>query len=268
MRWLKKWPLLVLAILAVASVIGWEERHCQAQAEQCRAAYSAQARSDRNSFWLTPDQHAAEQEAITAACEPNGYFCRLFGTANLPAVFLVFIGIGGVLAALRTLKAIQRQADVAINAERAWLVVELVPTGIKFNGVRYKPVGSTSEELVESDLSDGNNFEYTLKITNMGKTPALITKYAINVGDGMSEPRVIASGSPHLALAGERQWYFDPIDVATEVKKYANDAAISFYGEVFYEHVFAKGEAIEESFAYRLEKSTGRLSRASTDRNA
>ena len=44
MRWLKKWWWLLLVIATIASVIGWEEKHCQAQADQCKAAYSAQAR--------------------------------------------------------------------------------------------------------------------------------------------------------------------------------------------------------------------------------
>jgi hypothetical protein len=111
MRWLKKWWWLLLAIIAIACVIGWEEKHCQTQAEQCRAEYSQQARSDRSSFWLTPDQHAAEQEAITAACEPNSYFCRFFGAANLPTVFLVFIGAFGTWAALKTLRRMGDQVE-------------------------------------------------------------------------------------------------------------------------------------------------------------
>jgi hypothetical protein len=266
MKWLNKWWLL-LVIFAIASVIGWEEKHCQTQADQCRAAYSVQTRSDRNSFWLTPNQHAAEQQAIAAACEPNGYFCRFFSATNLPSVLLVFVGIFGTWAALKTLKAIEIQADVAVNAERAWLVVELVPTGIKINGRRYRPVESTSEELTESDLSDGNNFEYTLKITNMGKTPAFITKYTINVTDGVGEPQVIEFGLPNLALAGEKQWYFESIDVGAEVQKHANNATICFFGELSYEHVFAKGRAIQESFAYGLERSTGKLQRVPTDHN-
>ena len=109
MKWLTKWWWLLVVIVAIASVIGWEEKHCQTQADQCRAAYSAQARSDRAIFWMTPDQRASEQQAITAACEPNGYFCRLFGAANLPSVILVLVGIGGILAAIQTLNNIERQ---------------------------------------------------------------------------------------------------------------------------------------------------------------
>ncbi|MGB6715402.1 MAG: hypothetical protein WBE47_00475 [Candidatus Acidiferrales bacterium] len=112
MRWLKKWWWLLLVIATIASVIGWEEKHCQAQADQCKAAYSAQARSGKSIFWLTPDQRASERQAITAACEPNSYFCRLFSAANLPSMLLVLVGIFGIWAAIRTLNSIEYQTHL------------------------------------------------------------------------------------------------------------------------------------------------------------
>lgn len=112
MKLLKTWWWVPLVIFAITYVIWREEEHCQTQANECRAEYSAQARSDRSIFWLTPDQRAAEQQTIAAACEPNGYFCRLFGPANLPSVILVFVGIGGIWAAVQTLRNIARQTNL------------------------------------------------------------------------------------------------------------------------------------------------------------
>jgi hypothetical protein len=87
MGWAEKWWWTVL-ILAIALVIGWEEKRCQTQAYQCRASYAAQAQSDRLRGKISINQQASEQQAIAAACEPNGYFCRLFSSANLPTMLL------------------------------------------------------------------------------------------------------------------------------------------------------------------------------------
>jgi hypothetical protein len=126
MRWVKQWWWLLLIILAITSVIWCKEERCQSQANQCRATYEAQAQYERlsSSRVLTVDQRATEQRAIGAACEPNGYLCRLFGAANLPTVVLVFIGIGGIWAALWTLKAIQRQADIQEAPLQQWIAID------------------------------------------------------------------------------------------------------------------------------------------------
>jgi hypothetical protein len=121
---LRKWWQLLIVILAVALVIGWEEKRCEAEAYQCRANYTAQERLLGD---ISVNQQASDQQAIAAACEPNGYFCRLFGPTNLPTVLLVFIGIGGVWAALQTLWAIQEQAESTskdvIRLNRAYLAI-------------------------------------------------------------------------------------------------------------------------------------------------
>ncbi len=138
MRWIKKWWWLTLVILAVTSVIGWREERCQAQDDECRASYEAQAQSERiGAGRLTVNQQASEEQAIAAACEPNGFFCRFFSPANLPNILLVLIGVGGVIAALVTLRSIKtqtvhlsRQADylgqqthIQETAARQWLLI-------------------------------------------------------------------------------------------------------------------------------------------------
>lgn len=67
-------------------------------------------------------------------------------------------------------EAARDNAAAVLNSERVWLVVELVPTAVKINGLRYFPSNNAGSELSESDMSGEKNFEYTLKLTNMGKT--------------------------------------------------------------------------------------------------
>lgn len=161
MKWLKKWWWLLTIIFSVALVIGWEEKRCQTQSYQCRASYMQQAQSERLSGNVSVNQQASEQQAIAAACETDGYFCRLFGAANLPTMLLVLIGIGGIWAALRTLGAIERQANIMDKAlkviEAADVAIEsvsLVPAGAinpdSHIGLRLKNVGRTRAENVRS----------------------------------------------------------------------------------------------------------------------
>jgi hypothetical protein len=111
MKRIRKWYWLIAAILAIALIIGWEEKRCQSQANQCKAEYTAQAQLERLSGNISVYQQASEQQAIAAACEPNGYFCPLLSATNLPTLLLVLIGIAGIYAALQSLDIIKRQAD-------------------------------------------------------------------------------------------------------------------------------------------------------------
>lgn len=149
-------------------IIGWKESRCERQEKQCRAYYAA--RESRLSGFSV-DGNAAEQEAIGAACEPDGYFCRLFSAANLPTWLLVFVGLGGVWAALRTIGTLEKQADAGkdaakaavlsaqavINSERAWI-----------DGQFVKNVDIATR--------------YILSIKNYGKTPAMVSSLELRFG--------------------------------------------------------------------------------------
>jgi hypothetical protein len=156
MGWAKKWWWLIVLILAIAFIVGWEEERCQAQAYQCRASYTAQAQSERLSGNVSINQQAAEQQAIAAACEPNSYFCRLFSAANLPTMLLVFIGVGAIWAALRTLWAIEHQVKLQKTAMRQW-----IDTGNWTQGPQY-----TDEILtgigIQIPIVNGTNYPMTL----------------------------------------------------------------------------------------------------------
>jgi len=164
-RWVKKWWWLCLVIGATILVIGWKERRCQIQAEKCRADYAAQ---ESRLFGFSVDGNAAEEDAIDAACEPNSYFCRLFSAANLPTVLLVFVGFGGIWAAIRTLRAIERQAGIMERQisipYRAYLTAEepemsvsgQVKVPIKNYGQIAARIVTVGVEIIVQKLPNGN----------------------------------------------------------------------------------------------------------------
>ena len=57
--------------------------------------------------------------------QPPHYLYRVFDAANLPNILLMFVGIGGTWAALRTLKALEKQVAAQVNTERAWMEVDI-----------------------------------------------------------------------------------------------------------------------------------------------
>jgi hypothetical protein len=161
--WLRKWWWLPAGVLAIALIIGWKEERCESQAHQCRAAYEAQAQSERiGSNRLTVYQQAAEQRAIATACEPNGYFCRLFGAANLPNIGLLLAGIIGIAVAISTLKSISRQGD-------------LLEKQITIPFRAYLAIGEPTHTANEQILSFG------FPIRNYGHMAASITRISMEV---------------------------------------------------------------------------------------
>jgi hypothetical protein len=210
---------------------------------------------------LTADQQASAQQAIAAACEPHSYFYGLFGAANLPTMLLVLIGVCGIGAALRTLKAIEKQAEAAVNAERAWLVAELVPTATKHGSRFLIPADGYTGELSGEDMAGSKHFQYQLKVTNMGKTPAVITKYTIKRSNGTDEGTLIDFELPYRSIGAGGQWYFYALDVDGESTNYRADDHVFFFGNVSYQHVFSRRDTVLEPFAYSLKRDTGRLER-------
>ncbi|HXA78221.1 MAG TPA: hypothetical protein VNV41_13905 [Candidatus Acidoferrales bacterium] len=232
----------------------------------------------------------------------ESYSCRLIAPANLPTGYLVIVGIGGVFVAVSTLSAIRRQtrsihhqaiqvrqqthilnksaeateiaaesakasADALIASERAWLIAELVPTAIKHGHRWYVPDGNKTGELSDADLSDGNQFKYQLKVTNMGRTPAFVTNYSISRSNGSDEGQLIDFELPHRSLGAGGQWYLYALDVDTEVRNYSDDSAIVFFGNITYQHVFSNKTTIQEHFAYAFKRETGRLERMPVPEN-
>jgi hypothetical protein len=164
-------------------------------------------------------------------------------------------------AAQKAAEAAQDSSAALINSERAWLIAELVPTATKFAGRWYKPVGNNMGELSDAELADGKQFEYQLKVTNMGKTPAYVTRYTISRSNGTDEGQLIDFGLPHRSLASSERWYLCALDVEREVKNYAAEEKVLFFGNIFYQHVFSNKDTIRESFAYFFKRENGRLER-------
>lgn len=107
---------------------------------------------------------------------------------NLPNVGLLIAGIFGIWVANRTLTAIRVQTEVAtlaaqaardsadalINSERALLVTELVPDAVQREDGTWVKNDSFRVPLSRDEIIIGAFYQYKVKITNIGKTPAQV----------------------------------------------------------------------------------------------
>lgn len=209
-RWVKKWWWLCLIIGIMILVIGWKERRCQAQAGKCRADYAAQ---ESRLLGFSVDGNAAEQDAINEACEPNGYFCRLFSSANLPTWFLVFVGFGGVWAAIRTLRAIESQS---VNSRKEVVLLNRA----------YLTVGNWTFGCL-----DENKIAASFRIYNPSHTAARIETIEFKCGETTSK-------STCGRLLTPREGYFVPLVVEEIVPIQVKTYLIS--GRITYTDIFRR----------------------------
>jgi hypothetical protein len=96
--------------------------------------------------------------------QPPHYLYRVFDAPNLPNILLVFVGIGGVWAALRTLKTIEKQVEAQVNAERAWMEVDIALDG-----------SNAYTEVTDGQQPTVTVVRLEVKWLNVGRTPAWIS---------------------------------------------------------------------------------------------
>jgi hypothetical protein len=156
-------------------------------------------------------------------------------------------------------EAAKRSADAYIAAERAWLFVELVPAAHLYSDGRWyrysaegRPIGMSDKEVAA-----GEHLQQTIRITNMGRTPGIITRYQIAVtGEEENSPaRVVVSGNPYHSLAGEKSLdiNWDTLDAFEFIQGHR---IVVFVGDVIYHHVFDKFKTDEQRFVYVFDPAT------------
>lgn len=171
------------------------------------------------------------------AC-PNSdstYVCKLVSATNLPTDYLVIIGIEGVLAAIFTLGAINRQAGIAERQTRsvhhqAIQVKRQTRILGKTADAAKESAGAAllnAEALVNSErpwLLLGKKLfpdrahtwlELEIRVHNFGRTPAKVTamQFDVRFGDSQENPprpeffEKIEPFNPHVLPQGEELTY-------------------------------------------------------------
>jgi len=181
MRWIV--GVFSVLIFVFTLIVSWAEKSGGA----CYKQRNSQREEDRRSP-LTVDGLEKEQESPqqtnNPAADSESYLCRLIAPANLPNIYLVLVGIGGIFAAIGTLDILKRQTNAIerqtkavedsialqktlkrqwLNLENWRIMGEKTQTGEHtLISLMFNVINSTDMELklkcVELFLLDGNQF--------------------------------------------------------------------------------------------------------------
>jgi hypothetical protein len=186
--------------------------------------------------------------------QPPHYLYRLFDAPNLPNIILMFVGIGGVWAALRTLRAIEKQVDAQVNAERAWMEVDM----------------ELDASLAITEVTEGQQPLFTVvslevKWVNIGRTPAWINATQISMmmlPDETHAPQSLPGpGFPSVIgpeMVGAGKDFAQTGTVAAEGKITRGQVGL-IYGEVSYYDIFKQHHRTTFGFIVNHQRKVRRV---------
>jgi hypothetical protein len=191
---------------------------------------------------------------------PESKLRRLFSPENAPSIGLFFIGLGGVVAAGLTLRAInhqaaimQRQIDIAINKERARIFVNRTPLDYSFLFD-----GHQREEDPTAGLSPTID-KFKIAIWNQGESKAYDVScfcgVAVTNAEGHDLIRqqfeesigIMEPNRPPI-IHGIEFWPGLAEEILDAIRH--ETAKLRFYGWVRYENAFEPGKRIEVPFRW------------------
>ena len=193
-----------------------------------------------------PSEQESPQQTYSSGPNPESYLCGLIAPANLPTIYLVLIGISGIVVAIGTLEILEKQTDATnnaanaallnaqavINSERAWMLLHK----------SLRPDGPHPD------------WEFEARVQNFGKTPARIIALKIEhqIGGRDAPPNTTIFEKSELLIAtllpqGECVEY--PFSVRELLN---NDRHLWICGAIRYQDVLAAPESpIHETFFCR-----------------
>jgi hypothetical protein len=110
-----KWMLGTAVIcVAAAIVITWQAKICEAARQECQSTKTAHPLPNpmlivSSSKDGDADKEQSQDQAGGACTYADGFLCSLLTPANLPTIYLVLVGAGGIVIAVGSLGIIQHQ---------------------------------------------------------------------------------------------------------------------------------------------------------------
>jgi hypothetical protein len=264
------WKSIVTATIAVAIaafIITIKGQSCETKDQQRRAAEITQPFT--NPMLVIPaakngDSHQdqPQNQASRAEAQTNTYFCSVVTPTNLPTIYLVLIGIGGIAVAISTLKTLDSQTkaaenniEILISKERARIYIE--------------PVMSISETGDEYDRT----YILSYKITCSGTTEAIIYDSRVAAEVGITPERSQPQRGNPIPLPD----HFTPCTIELKVPLFGKDddlnevlderlesgeLFLNFWGYINYRDIFFKGDGVwRKNFRYIWDAQTERFIR-------
>jgi hypothetical protein len=247
---------IMVAIVLAALVIDGGKTKAQSNAHRQSPAHAAQQTDNETGRSVVIiNQQTPHGQENSHPGKPPSYLCRLFAPENVPSIALVLVGIAGIITAIYTLRTIRQQtrsteksakaallnAQAVINAERAWLDIDLLP------------------------VRPGESGLYCFRVWNHGKTPGFVTGRLLGRGYWDEDVSEIPPGSTGTVTPEKLPLYniiapntAAPINILTfDVVKWPQGEEgqfVTYHGQLMYKDIFKQEHRTE--IVYRLHRSS------------
>jgi len=152
----------ILILLSVAStrIVPGQGQSSPAKRDESHAesAKKPEPKPPTSNTVVVVQQETANAQNNGPKSTSQGYFTRLIAPENLPNIVLCFVGIGGIIIAIHTLRAIENQVTVQMESLRPRVIAEAADDPSK-------------------TFADVNARRVSLRVTNKGIVPATGYKY-------------------------------------------------------------------------------------------
>jgi hypothetical protein len=261
-----KCVIAILLVLASSQVVYGQSKSAPASRDESHAQTTKKPDPEPppSNAVVVVKQETSNTQGDGTKNDPKSYLARLFAPENLPNIALFFVGVIGIIVAICTLKiiarqttAIEKQGEVMINSERAWIMVEIVP------------VPGMGEHISHGVVTSSTQVHTVVRVRilcrNEGNVPAWIIERRVGVMIASSplpdapefnsiqtinsEPEPVPSGRD------ARPWDATPSCEGAE----GDGQTIIVYGVVKYRDTFSEGHATTFGYSLRYKNSAVRL---------
>jgi hypothetical protein len=202
--------------------------------------------------------------------------CRQLVSAVVSNWPLILVGIGGVVAALKTLSAIQRQADIyqrqtdilqeSVSVSRT--AAEAARNSAAATLKSVEAFKNAERAWVEARLTKKGPAVYQLEIVNCGRTVAKITGYMLKpvlsrIKEGIPEFPVIDEGtlfrSSKLLVPSDEPWIPAQLNLVVILGRedfdlvWENRRGFSYYGVIHYKDISDEPHLTEFCYYFDFE---------------
>jgi len=267
-KWQRRLVVGSIVIIAGAGFILWRGEKCDAEANKCVSDSAVPSMANES---------VPPQKTIEACRESRSYLCRMFAPANFPNILLVLVGIAGIFAAIGTLGILERQTKATEDAaeaskasvkatiatQRGLLIANLMRQASKGPDGQWRKTEPYVVALSDEQLLDAFFYRYKLRVTNIGKTTAVITGYEFRISLlGKGETRLPPNSGHVIDSRGEMRTVpeNEPVDLfQTQIDGFMSlhrgkinksEVAAVFHGWVKYRPVIDPYEDYFADFCY------------------
>ena len=188
-----RWAIAVFLLFASIHVVSGQGQSSPANRDEAHAKETKKPEpkpTTSSDSVVVIQQETATAQDNGAKNASKGYLARLIAPENLPNIVLCFVGIGGIIIALCTLKVIERQTrHIARQAQSMRYQTTHLKNSVTQATIAANAAKDSADALINSERAwvivhaelahDMGKFFIRPKVMNLGKTIARIRKISV-----------------------------------------------------------------------------------------